>query len=127
MSIFYGISNLRKLSETRSDADRIGEVGTSSSNPWVLGGFWLICILAAVSMVLLRLFSVGIESFGIMVSAIVYYSFLQAPDSSEAHTALFAQLLVADTLGLFLDEVAWLVQGRAGFAAANVIANTLLR
>ena len=137
MSIFYGISNLRKLSETRSDADRIGEVGTSSSNPWVLGGFWLICILAAVSMVLLRLFSsgdmaphwafsVGIESFGIMVSAIVYYSFLQAPDSSEAHTALFAQLLVADTLGLFLDEVAWLVQGRAGFAAANVIANTLL-
>jgi len=71
-------------------------------------------------------FSVGIEAFSILVSAIVCYCYMQDPDSSEAHTALFAELLVADTVGLFLDEVAWLVQGRAGFAAANTIANTLL-
>ena len=46
-------------------------------------------------------FSVGIEAFSILVSAIVCYCYMQDPDSSEAHTALFAELLVADTVGLF--------------------------
>ena len=61
-----------------------------------------------------------------MVSAIIYYCYMQDPDSSEAHTALFAELLVANALGLFLDEVAWLMQGQAAFAAVNIIANSLL-
>ena len=88
-------------------------------------------------MVMLRMFgdgdmppswasSVGIESFSIMGSAIVYYCYMQDPDSAEANTALFAELLVADTIGLFLDEVAWLVQGRPDFALVNTIANALL-
>ena len=50
---------------------------------------------------LLTAFSVGVESFSIMVSAIIYYCYMQDPDSAETHTALFAQLLVADTVGLF--------------------------
>ena len=51
---------------------------------------------------------------------------MQYPDSSETYTALFAQLLVADTCCLFLDEVAWLVQGRSGLAFVNIVANALL-
>ena len=137
MGIFSEISKIEKLRDARMEAGRSGEAQPGGVKPWVRGGFWLICGLAACSLVLLRLFSngsmppnwafsVGVESFSIMVSAIIYYSYMQDPDSSEAHTALFAQLLVADTVGLFLDEVAWLVQGRAGLAAVNVIANALL-
>jgi len=137
MSIFSGISNIKKLHTSGTDAVRPGDAQAGGVKPWVRGGFWLICILAAVSFVLLRLFShgdmppnwafsVGVESFSIMVSAIIYYCYMQDPDSSEAHTALFAQLLVVDTVGLFLDELAWLVQGRAGLVAVNVIANALL-
>ncbi len=137
MSIFSGISRIEKLRNARTEAVGSGAAQTGNVRPWVRGGFWLICILAAFSLVLLRLFSkgdmppnwafsVGVESFSIMVSAIIYYCYMQGPDSSEDHTALFAQLLVANTVGLFLDEVAWLVQGRAGLAAVNIIANALL-
>ena len=137
MSIFSGISKIKKLHDAGTDAIRKGDAQAGDVNPWVRGGFWLICLLAAVSLVLLRLFSngdmppnwafsVGVESFSIMVSAIIYYCYMQAPDSAETHTALFAELLVADTVGLFLDALAWLVQGRAGLVAVNVIANALL-
>jgi len=124
MGIFSEISKIEKLRDARMEAARSGEAQPGGVKPWVRGGFWLICLLAAFSLVLLRLFSkgnmppnwaysVGVESFGIMVSAIVYYCYMQDPDSAEAHTRLFARLLVADTVGLFLDELAWLVQGRA--------------
>ena len=137
MSIFSEISKIKELRTAQIDAVKSGETGTGSVNPWVKGGLGLICLLSAVSLVLLWLFSnsdmqpnwafsVGIENFSIMVSAIVYYSCMQDPDSSEAHTALLAELLVANTIGLFLDEIAWLVQGQANLATVNAIANTLL-
>ena len=137
MSIFSEISRLKELRDAQADAFRSGNLEPGGVKPWVRGGFWLICLLAAASVVLMRwfgrgdmqlswAFSVGIESFGIVVSAIIYYCYMQDPDSSEAHTSLFAQLLVADTAALFLDEVAWLAQGRAGLVAVNIIVNTLL-
>ncbi len=137
MSIFSQISKIKKPHEEGTDIASSGKAGEGSVNRWTQGGFWLISLLAVVSLVMLKLFangdmlpnwafSVGIESFSIMVSAIIYYCYMQDPDSAEANTALFAELLVADTIGLFLDEVSWLVQGQAGFAAVNVIANTLL-
>lgn len=137
MSVFSEISKIKELRTAQIDAVKSGDTGTGSVNPWIKGGLWLICLLAAVSQVLLWLFSagdmqpnwafsVGIESFSILVSAIVYYSCMQDPDSSEAHTSLFAELLVANTICLFLDEVAWLAQGHANLATLNAIANTLL-
>lgn len=114
-----------------------GDGQAGGVRPWAQGGFWVICLLAAASLALLMIFghgdmppawafSVGIEAFSIMVSAIVYYCYMQDPDSAETHTQMFAQLLVADTIGLFLDEVAWLVQGHASLAAVNTIVNALL-
>ena len=137
MSIFSNISNMKERYNAQTEAVKLSGTEGKGVNLWFRGGFWLICLLAAVSLVLLRLFgngdmqpnwafSVGIECFSILVSPIVYYCYMQDPDSSEAHTALFTQLLVADTLCLFLDEVAWLVQGNARFAALNTLANTLL-
>ena len=137
MSIFSGISKIRELNSAQPGPTGPGEGDARGIQPWVSGGFWLISLLAIVGLVMLRLFggddmptswafSAGIESFSIMVSAIIYYCYMQDPDSSRAHTALFAQLLVADSVGLFLDEVAWLMQGHAGLAAVNIIANALL-
>ena len=137
MSIFSEISKIKELRTAQIDAVKSGETGTGSVNPWVKGGLGLICLLSAVSLVLLWLFSnsdmqpnwafsVGIENFSIMVSAIVYYSCMLDPDSTQAHTALFAELLVANTIGLFLDQVAWLAQGQANLATLNAIANTIL-
>ena len=137
MGNFTDISKLKALREAQAEARRSGNDDSGSVNPLFKSCFCLTCILAVASQVLLRLFSsgsmqpawafsVGIEAFSILVSAIIYYSYMQDPDSSEAHTSLFAELLMADTFGLFLDEVAWLVQGRANLVAVNVIANTLL-
>lgn len=137
MSFFSGISRLKKQHDARIEGFRAAVDQTKSVKPSVRGGFWLICLLVVFSFVLLWLFgkgdmpsnwafSVGVESFSIMVSAIIYYCYMQDPDNSEDHTALFAELLVADTVGLFLDEVAWLVQGKPGLAAVNIIANALL-
>ena len=137
MSIFSQISTIKKMHDEGTDIASAGEEGKIGLSRWVQGGFWLISFLAIASMVMLRLFgdrdmppswasSVGIESFSIMVSAIIYYCYMQDPVSAEANTALFAELLMADTLALFLDEVSWLVQGQADFAAVNTITNTLL-
>ena len=137
MSIFSQISTIKNMYDEGTDIASAGEEGKIVVNRWVQGGFWLISFLAIASMVMLRMFgdgdlppswasSVGIESFSIMVSAIVYYCYMQDPDSAEANTALFAELLMANTLALFLDEVSWLVQGHADFAAVNTITNTLL-
>lgn len=137
MSIFSQISTIKKMHDEGMDIASAGEEGKIGLSRWVQGGFWLISFLAIASMVMLRLFgdrdmppswasSVGIESFSIMVSAIIYYCYMQDPVSAEANTALFAELLMADTLALFLDEVSWLVQGQADFAAVNAITNTLL-
>lgn len=137
MGIFSGVTKIKQLRDARVEALRAERAGAGRFKTWVRGGFWLICFLAAVSLALLKgfghgdmapswAFSVGIEGFSIAVSAIIYYCYMQDPDGSETHTALFAQLLVADTVGLFLDEVAWLVQGRPGLAAVNTVANALL-
>lgn len=137
MSVFPDTGKLKKTNTGPTGQAGPNDDGAGTANPLFVGGFWLISLLAVVSLVLLKLFgngdmhpnwafSVGIEFFSIMASAVVYYCYMQDPDSSEAHTALFAELLVADTVGLFLDEVAWLVQGRPDFAVANIIANALL-
>lgn len=137
MGVFSDTGKLKKTNIGPTGQAGPNDDDAGIANPLFVGGFWLISLLAIVSLVLLKLFgnadmhpnwafSVGIESFSIMVSAVVYYCYMQDPDSSEAHTALFAELLVADTVGLFLDEVDWLVQGRADFAVANAIVNALL-
>ena len=74
MGIFSEISKIEKLRDARMEAGRSGEAQPGGVKPWVRGGFWLICGLAACSLVLLRLFSngsmppnwafsVGVESF----------------------------------------------------------------
>ena len=137
MGIFSEISEMKALYATRPDVAISGDTEKTDVKPWVHGSFVLICLLAAASLVLMRVFvgsdtqprwaySVGIESFSIMVSVIVFYCYMQYPDSSEAYTTLFALLLVANTCCLFLDEVAWLVQGRPDIAPVNTIANALL-
>ena len=137
MGIFSEISQIKALRAARTDVIASEDTEKTDVKPWVKGGFVLICLLAATSLVLMRLFdgsdtpsrwaySVGIESFSIMVSVIIYYCYMQYPDNSEAYTALFALLLVSNTCCLFLDEVAWLVQGRPDLALVNTIANALL-
>ena len=137
MSVFSQISTIKKMYDEGTYIASEGEDGKNSVSRWIQGGFWLITFLTIASMVMLRMFgngdlppswasSVGIESFSIMVSAIIYYCYMQDPVSAEGDTALFAELLMADTLALFLDEVSWLVQGQADFAAVNAITNTLL-
>ena len=137
MSVFSQISTIKKMYDEGMDIASAGEEEKIGVSRWVQGGFWLISFLAIASMVMLRMFgdgdmppswasSVGIESFSITVSAIIYYCYMQDPVSAEANTALFAELLMANTLALFLDVVSWLVQGQADFAVLNTITNTLL-
>ena len=137
MSIFSEISKFKDSDAVQPDAADPGADQAGGGRLWVLGGFWLICLLTAVGTVLVLFFgngdmpsawtfNLGIESFSLMVSAIIYYCYMQDPDNAQTHTQMFAHLLVADTVGLFLDEVAWLVQGHADFAAVNAIVNALL-
>jgi len=57
---------------------------------------------------------------------VIYYSYMQEPDSAEDYSIYFFLLLSADTFALFLDECAWLIQGMPSMAMVNRIINALL-
>ena len=82
MGIFSEISQIKTLRAARTDGAVSGDTEKTGVKPWVKGGFVLICLLATTSLVLMRLFdggdtpsrwaySVGIESFSIIVSVII--------------------------------------------------------
>ena len=137
MSVLSGISRLRELQTRVRNSAQTEKTMSDETQRLFRGGFCLICLMAAAGMALPVIFSrgempsawainVGIEAFSITASAIVYYCYMQDPDSAEKHTLFFSTLLIANTAGLFLDECAWLMQSVASTTALNRVANTLL-
>ncbi len=70
--------------------------------------------------------STGIEVLGLAINAAVFLGFLHNKETGTNVRAVFALLIVTSSLGLFWDEVAWLVQGLSEFAVANRVTNALL-
>ena len=111
------------------------ERSSGTTRKWLVRGNTIVCGLTAVAVVLLCLFfgrirtirvgfSLGMELPGMLVSALIYYSYMQDPDSEEEHTRLFATLIVANTVGMFLDGCSWLLDGIAPLTLLNRLCNT---
>ena len=137
MSVLSGISRLSERQGRMRNSAQTEKTMSDKAQRLFRDGFYLICLMAAAGLALPAIlskgempsawaFSVGIEAFSIVASAIVYYCYMQDPDSAEKHTVFFSTLLIANTAGLFLDECAWLMQGAASMAVLNRVANTLL-
>ena len=86
----------------------------------------LLFVFHAADMVAVNAFTIGMEAFSILLAAVLYYSYMQDPDSVEEHTILFTLLIVADTFGLCLDQISWMVQGVPSLAVVNKLSNVLL-
>ena len=70
--------------------------------------------------------STGIEVLGLALNTAVFLGFLHNKETGTNVRAVFAALIVTSSLGLFWDEVAWLVQGLSEFSVANRVTNALL-
>ncbi len=101
------------------------------------GGFYVTFGLAALGMFfqILRGFdgmepawaiSTGIEILALFTSVVVYCGFLHNRESDITVRTVFATLLISTSFSIFLDEIAWLVQGIARFSAINRLSNALL-
>ncbi len=97
----------------------------------------LICAMTAAAVVLTLLFhdhatsadtaiAGGMELLGMLVSMLIYYSYMQDPDSAEVHTRLFATLIVTNVTGMFLAGCSWLMDGVAALALLHRLCVTAL-
>ncbi len=97
----------------------------------------LICAMTAATVVLTLLFhdratsadtaiAGGMELLGMLVSVLIYYSYMQDPDSAEVHTRLFATLIVTNVTGMFLAGCSWLMDGVAVLALLHRLCVTAL-
>ena len=97
----------------------------------------LICAMTAATVVLTLLFhdratsadtaiAGGMELLGMLVSVLIYYSYMQDPDSAEVHTRLFATLIVTNVTGMFLAGCSWLMDGVAALALLHRLCVTAL-
>ena len=97
----------------------------------------LICAMTAAAVVLTLLFhdhatsadtaiAGGMELLGMLVSVLIYYSYMQDPDSAEVHTRLFATLIVTNVTGMFLAGCSWLMDGVAALALLHRLCVTAL-
>ena len=104
---------------------------------WLKRGNTFICTIGAISLILLfafynRIPSVkiallaGMEELGIMISCVIYYSYMQDPDSATVHTWLFATQIVSNVLGMFLNGCSWVMDGIASMAFLNRLCVTAL-
>ena len=113
------------------------EVPSEKMQKWLVAGNALICAMTAVAMVLTLLFhdhvtstdtaiAEGMELLGMLVSVLIYYSYMQDPDSTEVHTRLFATLIVTNVTGMFLAGCSWLMDGVAVLALLHRLCVTAL-
>ena len=114
-----------------------GELPSDKTQKWLFRGNILVCAMTAAGAALVLIFyrniasarlvlTMGMELLGMLVSALIYYSYMQDPDSAEEHTWLFATLIVATVAGMFLDVCSWLMQGVASLRALQRLCVTLL-
>ncbi|MCR4716142.1 MAG: PP2C family protein-serine/threonine phosphatase [Lachnospiraceae bacterium] len=71
-------------------------------------------------------FSTGVEIMGIFICAIIYYSCLKSMDKENQTFMMFVPQIFVCALCLFLDEIAWLVQGVPEYALVNKLSNAIL-
>ncbi|MBO4863658.1 MAG: PP2C family protein-serine/threonine phosphatase [Eubacterium sp.] len=73
-------------------------------------------------------FSTGIESIGIFICAIIYYSCMRSMDVDEPDEKMvvFISMLIPCASALFLDLCAWLVQSNPDTIVLNILSNGLL-
>lgn len=99
-----------------------GELSSEKTQKWLLRGHIIACVLTVIGFLLLQIFynsitspqlaiTLGMEMLGMPVACLIYYSYMQDPDSAEEHTWLFSTLIVAVVVGMFLDLCSWLMQG----------------
>ena len=99
-------------------------------------GFFFVCFLAVNGFALQLYrgftmdstwtFSTGTEVLGTIICAIIYYSCMQSMEEIDSKLATFITLLIPCSLCLFLDEIAWLVQGIPDYIFTNSITNATL-
>ena len=70
-------------------------------------------------------FNLGVDIFGIIICTVLDYGCINGKDNKDDTTHLFVALLTINGFALFLDEVAWLVQGVPKLRVWNIIVNTL--
>ena len=129
------------LSSMRADpflnATAQGKLSPENARKWISRGNALICALTAITGVLMIFFhgniastevalTMGMEVLGMLVSALIFYSYKQDADSADKHTWLFATLIVAVVIGMFLDVCSWLMQGVAPLRMLNRLCVSLL-
>lgn len=115
----------------------LGELPSEKTQRLLSVGNALVCAMTGVGAILLLAFyrritsarqilTMGLELMGMAVSALIYYSYKQDPDSAEEHTWLFATLIAATVAGMFLDVCSSLMQGVAPFRTLNRLCVSLL-
>ena len=99
-------------------------------------GFGLVCLVSVLGILLPCLrtfdgmetawtFNVGADVLGMGVCAVLLYSILRDKEDADENAVLFAALLSANAMALFLDEGAWLVQGVPELRTLNILDNAL--
>lgn len=115
----------------------LGKLTSEKTRKWLSGGHVFGCVLTAVSFFLLQntyrsitdpqlAVTLGMEMLGMPIACLIYYSYLQDPDSAEEHTWLFSTLIVAVVVGMFLDLCSWLMQGIPSLRTLQRLCITLL-
>ena len=113
------------------------EVPSEKMQKWLVAGNILICSMTAVEMLLMVLFyrriqadqvglSAGMELLGMLISSLIYYSYMRDPDSVEKHTQLFATLIVSNVTGMFLDGCCYYLDGIPSLAPLYRLCMTAL-
>ncbi len=71
------------------------------------------------------IYNIGQDVLGILICAALYYGCMNGKGKQEEITYLFVAMLSSNGFALFLDELAWLVQGVPSLRIWNVIVNVL--
>ena len=99
-------------------------------------GFGISCVLLAAGIILLLFrgfdnmesgwtFSIGADIFCLAVCVMLSFSCVPNYKDRNEHTRVFVTLLTVSSLSLFLDEIAWLVQGIAWLRSVNRVVGAL--
>ena len=113
------------------------EPPSEKAQKWITIGNISICSMTLAGILLLHpftgritsiqmAFSAGQEILGMLMSALIFYSYMQDPDSAEVHTRLFATLIVTNVTGMFLAGCSWLMDGVAALALLHRLCVTAL-